>query len=145
MKNALILLAIIISFNSCKSSKQNSNTASNNDIITQNDTVRISADNSDYDIIIIEPGFNAWLNSTARPKSMFTLSYLETKNKLFVTAWNNRAMQPTQFNPQLYEMQINYDSFIDYGFDLNYKLYNYFIFFQNTFNQNLLGGYIPQN
>ncbi len=48
-------------------------------------------------------------------------------------------------NPNLYELQIDYQSNIDYGYDVNYKLYNYFVYFQNRYKQNLLGGRIPPN
>jgi len=41
-------------------------------------------------------------------------------------------------------MQINYNRNVDYGYDVNYKLYNYFIYFQLKFKQQL-SGFIPQN
>jgi hypothetical protein len=35
-------------------------------------------------------------------------------------------------------MTINYDPTVDYGYEVNYLIYNYMIYFQNTFNQKLL-------
>jgi hypothetical protein len=107
------------------------------------DTVEISNAESNYEIIIIEPGFNVWLQSVARPEGYYSQSFLENRNLLYVIEWNNRVMNALQYNPQLYELQINYDSFVDYGYEVNYKLYNYFIYFQRKYNQRL-GPFAPR-
>ena len=109
------------------------------DKTTENDTIRIANDDLEYEIIIIEPGFNSWLVSTAKPKHFYSQNYLETKNIIYVTEWNNRVLLPFQYNPNLYEMQIDYQQGIDYGYEVNYKLYNYFIYFQLKYNQRLAG------
>ncbi len=101
------------------------------------DTVEISDPESNYEIIIIEPGFNVWLQSVARPEGYYSQHFLENRNRLYVIEWNNRVMNPIQYNPQLYELQINYEPFVDYGYEVNYKLYNYFIYFQRKYNQRL--------
>ncbi len=119
---------------------QNSDKIAN---ITQQDTVRIANDELQYEIIIIEPGFNYWLVSRAQPEGYYSQNFMETRNWQYVTEWNNRVLQPFRFDPNLYEMQINYQPGIDYGYDVNYKLYNYFIYFQITYKQQL-AGYIPR-
>ncbi len=105
--------------------------------------VEIKDDETEYEIIIIEPGFYTWLNSIARPEGYYSQSFLENRNAIMVTNWNQRVMQPMQYNPRLYEMQINYDQHIDYGYEVNYKLYNYFIYFQRKYNQRL-GPFVPR-
>jgi hypothetical protein len=107
-----------------------------------NDTVRIANEELEYEVIIIEPGFNSWLNATALPRNYHTQAFLENKNRFYVTEWNNRVLQPQRFNPNLYEMTINYDPNINYGYEVNYLIYNYMIFFQNTYNQRLFG-FVP--
>ena len=52
-------------------------------------------------------------------------------------------MQPHRFNPQLYELQIDYEPNIDYGYEVNYMLYNYFIYFQIKYKQRL-GPFVPR-
>jgi hypothetical protein len=106
---------------------------------TVSDTIKISNPEMGYDIVIIEQGFNFWLETQAKPKFYFNQKSLENKNQRLVREWNARVLNPSQYKSDLYEMQINYQSGIDYGYDLNYKLYNYFIFFQNKYKQNLLG------
>jgi hypothetical protein len=110
---------------------------------TEKDTVVINSDKTEYEIIIIEPGFNVWLQSVARPPGYYSQNFLENRNWIWVTEWNNRVLQPSIYNPNLYELQIDYRKNIDYGYDLNYKLYNYFIYFQRRYNQRL-GTFLPR-
>lgn len=107
------------------------------------DSVAIKDEESDYEIIIFEPGFNTWLWSIARPPGYYTQSFLETRNQILVVEWNNRVIQPNRFDPLLYEWQINYDPRIDYGYDVNFKLYNFFLYFQRKYNQRL-GPFLPR-
>lgn len=109
----------------------------------EGDTISISSDSTEYEIIIIEPGFNFWLQSVARPEGYYSQSFLENRNQIFVVNYNQRVMQPMRFSPNLYEWQIDYDPNIDYGYEVNYKLYNYFIYFQRKYNQRL-GPFVPR-
>lgn len=108
-----------------------------------NDTVSISNNDLEYEIIIIEPGFNFWLLSQARPEGFYSQNYFENRNQQYVIEWNQRVLQPQRFDPNLYELQIDYQPGIDYGYEVNYKLYNYFIYFQLTYNQRL-GNFVPR-
>ncbi|WP_298479994.1 DUF6146 family protein [uncultured Maribacter sp.] len=110
---------------------------------TKGDTITISSDKIEYEIIIIEPGFNFWLQSTARPENYYTQTYMENRNQIYVTEWNRRVLQPMVYNSNLYELQIDYQPNIDYGYEVNYKLYNYFLFFQRKYNQRL-GPFVPR-
>lgn len=110
---------------------------------TEGDTITIANEETEYEIIIIEPGFNTWLNSIARPEGYYSQSFLENRNRLMVIEWNQRVLQPQRFSPLLYELQINYERNIDYGYEVNYKLYNYFIYFQRKYNQRL-GPFLPR-
>ena len=141
MKNLALVACIILIVYSCTISKKT--VKADNSSAQIGDTIKITSDKTEYEIIIIEPGFNVWLNTTARPEGFYNQTYLENKNIFYVQAWNSRVLQPQRYNPNLYEMQINYQQNIDYGYEVNYKLYNYFIYFQNKYNQNLLGGRVP--
>lgn len=107
-----------------------------------NDTIRIANDSLEYEVIIIDPGFSVWLDSRAFPRGYHSQSYLENKNNFYINEWNNRVMQPQLYNPNLYEMTIDYNQNINYGYEVNYLIYNYMIYFQNTFNQKLFG-FVP--
>jgi hypothetical protein len=116
----------------------------NNAVKATNDTVRIANDSLEYEVIIIDPGFSTWLDSRSFPRGYLSQSYMENKNIFYITEWNNRVLQPQRFNPNLYEMSINYDRNINYGYEVNYLIYNYFIYFQNTYNQRLYGTVPPR-
>jgi hypothetical protein len=105
-------------------------------VAEKNDTIRIANDSLQYEIIIIEPGFEAWL-TTQKPRNYYSLLYLENRNIRFVTEWNNRVAQPYRYDPILYEMRIDYFMHIHYGYEVNYLLYHYFLFFQSRYKQRL--------
>lgn len=134
-----VLLLIIIGCNSAKTVAD----ASGNSLAKVSDTVKIANDSLEYEVIIIDAGFSSWLAGRARPRGYYSENYLEVKNQLYVIEWNRRAMQPNLYDPNLYEMQINYDMNIHYGYEVNYLIYNYFIYFQNRYNQRLGGGFVP--
>lgn len=142
----ILLFLFGLAFNSCKSSKEILEITDKERIAfseTVGDTIEIKSDTTEYEIIIIEPGFNFWLNSIARPKGFYSQPYLENRNQIMVMNWNQRVLEPLRFNPNLYELQINYDPNIDYGYEVNFKLYNYFIYFQRKYNQRL-GPWLPR-
>ncbi|NNC50081.1 MAG: hypothetical protein HKO01_06050 [Flaviramulus sp.] len=144
MKKYLYLLLIGFVILSCNTYKNtNLNKDERLETVKQNDTVSIANDDLEYQIIIIEPGFNFWLVSQARAEGYYSQSFLENRNIIYVTEWNNRVLQPQQYNPSLYEMQIDYQRGIDYGYEVNYKLYNYFIYFQIKYKQRL-GPFTPR-
>jgi hypothetical protein len=105
------------------------------DSATANDTVRIANDSLQYEIIIIEPGFNLFINSLAKPKGYYSQSYLESKNQILVQEYNSRVINPLRYNSNLYIQEINYDPFVNYGYDVNYMLYNYFVYLSYEYNQ----------
>lgn len=111
--------------------------------LVDSDTVSISSDENDYEIIIIEPGFNGWLESTARPEGYYSQEFLKSRNAIYVQAWNQRNSQPYTYDPNLYELRIDYDTRTDYGYEVNYKLYNYFIYFQLKYKQRL-SSFVPR-
>ena len=144
MKHLISFLLLSIFVFSCKTQKKPvTNTDERLDILKQNDTIKIINKDIAYEIIIIEPGFNFWVASRARPRGFYSQNYMENRNRIFVMEWNQRVLNPFQFNPNLYELRIDYQQGIDYGYEVNYLLYNYFIYFQLTYKQRL-GPFVPR-
>lgn len=137
MKYFSLVFIALIAFASCDSSK--STLKKEIDPSTTNDTIRIANDSLEYEILIIEPGFDTWLR-TQKPKGYYGQTFLEGKNRLFVTEYNFRVRNFQQYNRNLYEQEINYEFHLDYGLEVNYMLYNYFLYFQQRFNQSFTGG-----
>ncbi|CAN5163757.1 DUF6146 family protein [soil metagenome] len=134
MKNLLFVLVLGLIIYSCGSSRDRDFNPNASTAIS-NDTIRIANDSLEYEIIIIEPGFSLFINSIARPRGYHSQSYLENKNRFLVQEYNTRVSNPFRYNPNLYLQQINYEPNIDYGYEVNYLLYNYFVFFSTEYNQ----------
>lgn len=138
-KIAYLILALLFVY-SCATTRSEqkmteSVSATDSTKVKENDTVRIANDSLEYEIMIIDPGFSTFLVSIAQPEGYYSQRYLENKNRFLVIDYNQRVMQPFRYSPDLYEQQINYDPRIDYGYEVNYKLYNYFVFFSRKYDQ----------
>lgn len=99
--------------------------------------VVIANDSLQYEVIIIDIGFNNYLNSIAKPKGFYNQNYLENKNRIYINTWNYRARNPSLFDPTIYENAVDYNTTVNYGYDVNYKLFNYFEFAQRKYNMTL--------
>lgn len=137
MKKFLYLISITSFFLfSCNSNKKFS--AENTEKL-KSDTIHISNPDLEYDVIIIDGGFTSWFNSYAKPKDFYSQSYLEARNKFWVMEWNSRVRNPMRYG-NLYDMTIDYDNTTNYGYHVNYMIYNYLVYFQLT-NKQQLGGF----
>ncbi|MFY9241895.1 MAG: DUF6146 family protein [Polaribacter sp.] len=135
LKQILLLFVIGTFFWACGSSQLNNKTEE------KEDPVVIANDSLEYEIIIIDPGFTYYLNAIAQPVGFYNQEYLESRNKAWVITWNQRFLNPSQFDHNIYENMIDYQQNIDYGYDVNYKLFNYFLFAQKKYRMSLDGGF----
>ena len=131
MKKLLYYLAIGLFIVGCSSTTKTTKT----DKQLPEGALRIANDDLEYEIIIIDLGFETYLQTIAKPANFHSQSYYETKNEFYVTEWNIRAQNPSRYNSSIYENVIDYDFNIDYGLDVNYKLYNYFKFVEYKYKQ----------
>lgn len=143
MRNIIIVSLFIVLIISCTSTKSVNATDGTNLVAKTTDTIKIANDSLEYEVIIIDPGFNGWLASYARPRGFYSESYFENRNQVYVVEWNSRVNQPQRYSPNLYEMRIDYQPSVHYGYEVNYLLYNYFIYFQIT-NKQQLSGFEPR-
>ena len=141
MKYLISIVILTLFIWMCSPTKELNNSLENG--TATNDTVRIANDSLEYEIIIIDPGFNSWLAGRARPRNYYSQQFLENRNQIYVINWNQRVLNPTQYDPNLYLMQIDYNPNIDYGYEVNYQLYYYFIYFQLQYKQRL-AGFVPR-
>ncbi|MCF2873595.1 MULTISPECIES: DUF6146 family protein [unclassified Tenacibaculum] len=131
LKYFSILSLFLVIIYACSSSPiKNSSSSKEEPVVIKNDSL-------EYEITIIDPGFNYYLNTVARPVGFYSKTYLANKNRLYVPVWNSRVNNPNNFDPNIYENQINYRPNIDYGYEVNYKLFNYFEFAQRKYRMRL--------
>lgn len=138
MKKIIVPFLLIVVLASCHFDKNITTKAKTPDTPKPSDVVRIANDSLEYEVLIIDTGFNSWLAGHAKPRKYYSETYLESKNQIYVSEWNSRAMQPQRYRG-LYEMRIDYDPNIHYGYEVNYLIYNYMVYFQLTNNQQLAG------
>ncbi len=137
MKQTFILILLVgVFILSCNSGKNTIKNTTKGDTAAASDTIHLKNDELEYDIIIIEPGFETWL-ATQPPKGYYGISMLENRNRLWVGEYNRRVLD-SRYSKKLYEQEINYDPSIHYGIDVNYLLYNYLKYFQKKYKQKLV-------
>ena len=95
-------------------------------------------DSTEYELIIIDPGFQSWFNSNQKPVWYFSKDYLASWNYQYVVAWNAKVRDPlfmvnSADNPFI--LEIDYRPHIDYGLELNHKLYHYFRYIEATWGR----------
>lgn len=133
MKTSVVLFLFLLFYAwSCKPIKTLSN---DKNMASKNDTLRIANDSLEYEIIIIEPGFNGWLASRPQQRGFYGQNFLETRNRVWVQTYNQRVFQ----KPELYQNTIDYQQHINYGYEVNFLLYHYLVYFQQRYQQNLGG------
>lgn len=132
MKYVIAFLIFSLGIYSCDSSKA---TVQGEASTMTSDTLRIANDDLEYEILIIEPGFESWV-ATQPPRGFYGIDYLETRNYQYVLAYNNRVRN-TSLSRTLYTQEIDYDPNIHYGMEVNYLLFNYFKYFEEKYRQKL--------
>lgn len=133
MRFLILLCVVLVLAVGCDSTKRA--VASDGANTELSDTVRIANDSLEYEITIIEPGFYGWL-ATQRSKNYYGVDFLEMRNQRYVLEYNRRVYDPS-YSRSLYVQEINYNPQVHYGLEVNYLLYHYFLYFEQTYNQKL--------
>ena len=128
MKKIILIIIAISILTHCSTSKNTTTKKTDNPI-------KIANEELEYEIIIFDNGFETYLNSIAKPLHYYSESYLENKNKFYVSIWNERARNPIKYNSSIYENVIDYDFNTHYGLEVNHKLYNYFKFVEYKYKE----------
>jgi hypothetical protein len=128
----LIFAGVITSFmaSSCKT-MHNAATSSQEVDLVKNDTLP-ERDSTEYELIVMDSKFESWLISQP-PAHYYSQQYYENWNQQYVAEWNSRHNNPTRYG-NFYQTKIDYNPHIDYGLELNYKLYYYFRFIKKEYD-----------
>jgi hypothetical protein len=95
-------------------------------------------DSTEYELIVIDPGFESWFVMNRKPAWYYTNDYLANWNYQYVISWNEKVRNPSQYNGNPgnpFIQEIDYRRDVDYGLDLNYKLYQYFRYIEATWGK----------
>lgn len=135
MKKLISLLLLGVIIYGCASKAKEEEFISEE--MTSIDTVRIAHDSLDYELVFVEQGFDYWMETEALPVEEYEEDFLIWRNLEMIDTYNFRCMDKILY-PEFYEEQIIYEpETIDYGKDYHYLLYNYLLFFQERYRQNL--------
>lgn len=105
---------------SCNTSKNIENT---NAKIVEND------DSTTYELIVLEIGFDSWYVLQNQPSRYRSIEYYRYWNQRYISEWNFKAGR--QSHSDIFRDLINYDIGEDYPFEIEHKLFHYFIFVEN--------------
>lgn len=83
-------------------------------------------EDGEWELTVIDPQFDYFLNAVAKPISQYSESYLKTKNTFLVTEWNSYYHSGKYRN--IIESGIDYDPRENYGIKFEYKLYQVFAY-----------------
>ena len=128
MKKILLFAIIIFATWSCSQQKK----------ITQSQKshAEIIEDNTEYNILIIDPGFDRWYMMRYSASMDRSNEYYKGMNNVGVQNWNdfyNRGKYP-----QVIGSYLSYNPSIDYGLEVNRRLYWYFKYIEENFRIRIL-------
>lgn len=122
MKKLIIPTLILLIAWSCSISQKAASSAKNSAIVI---------DTTQYDITIIDPGFDQWYFFRYSQAKDLSNEIYKSKNLFAVSNWNNyylRGRYASVINNHLF-----YDNTTDYGIEVNRKLYWYFVYIEETY------------
>jgi hypothetical protein len=96
-----------------------------------------SEDGEEYELTIIDPGFQRWFATYGRPINYHSPQFYAQQNLQYVSQWNRLADQAGVRGGHDYpfENRIDYRHDVDYGVKLNHELYWYFRYIESLYGQ----------
>jgi hypothetical protein len=128
MKKLLIFIFILLAAWACTHQKE---------VTKSRATVpTVILDSTEYEITIIDPDFDRWYMMRYSPAMDRSNDYYRSMNGLGVINWNEYYTRNKY--SQVVGSYINYTSSVDYGIEVNRRLYWYFKFVEETYRIRLL-------
>ncbi len=126
MKPAFYFTALLILAAACHSNKP----------ITTTDIAELPEDSVSYELLVLDPGFESWYLLHNQPSKYHVQAYYEDWNQRYVDAWNYGRIGYK--HTQLIHGYIDYNPSEDYGFEINHKLFYYFMYVERELGIRLL-------
>lgn len=96
----------------------------------------IKSDSTEYEITIIDPEFDNWYLMNFSAGKDYSNEFYRSKNQTAVITWNDYYTRNRYH--RVIENYIFYNNSVDYGIEVNRKLYWYFKYIEDTFRIRLL-------
>lgn len=130
MQKILFILVITLFIFACSTQK--------NIQVTKNDAETTVEDSTEYDVEMFDGKFDSWYQRYQTPANYRQQSYYESWNRQYVTMWNSKASSSSGKFP--FDPVVGFDPTYDYGFELNHKLFHYFMYVENELKIRIMPG-----
>ena len=131
MNQKIFWLGIILLIVACSTQKGLVTVKSNNE-------GSIVEDSLEYELVTFDGKFETWYQMHNSPSMYRSQQYYENWNRQYVSAWNYNAM--TGRRNSFFEPIVGYESTVDYGFELNHKLFYYFQYVEQVLKIQIMPG-----
>jgi len=132
MKKLVFLFAIALFAISCTPQTSNAK-----DSTIKSEIKPEKNEDGEWDLEVLDTDFNYFMNTIARPMSMYSESYLKNRNIFLVNEWNSYYMSGRYRN--IIESSIDYSPNENYGLKFEYKLYQVFVYVQWKYKLRMQG------
>ena len=131
MKQIIFWMGIILLIVACSTQKGLVTVKSNNE-------GSIVEDSLEYELVTFDGKFETWYQIHNNPSMYRSQQYYENWNRQYVSAWNYNAMSGRRNS--FFEPIVGYESTVDYGFELNHKLFYYFQYVEHVLKIQIMPG-----
>ncbi|SHF78198.1 hypothetical protein SAMN05444274_10922 [Mariniphaga anaerophila] len=137
MKQLLFITGVLLFVWACSTQKGVVKIEENkDDIIDVQDSVE--QDSLQYELETFDAKFKTWYALHDNPSQYRSQEYYENWNRQYVVAWNSKSTQPGKSS--FFEPIVGYEPNIDYGFELNHKLFYYFQYVERVLKIKIMPG-----
>jgi len=119
MKQNIILLFFLLTIGACAVKQP----------ISIKEVDKEESDSVEYELIVFDSGFESWYLTRSKPVNWHEQPWYESWNRQYVQAWNSHNLGSR--HKELIDGYINYEPDIDYGPEINHKLFYYFMYVEH--------------
>jgi hypothetical protein len=131
MKRKIFWVGIILLVAACSIQKGLVN-------IKNNNTENTVEDSLEYELETFDGRFETWYQMHNNPSTYHSQQYYENWNRQYVSAWNYNAVSGRRNS--FFEPIVGYEFTVDYGFELNHKLFYYFQYVEQVLKIQIMPG-----
>ena len=131
MRSIVAIILVLLVVYACSTKKQLSQTK-------ESTVVTALEDSTEYEVEMFDSKFETWYLRYNTPSTYRQQSYYESWNRQYVTMWNSKASSSIDNFP--FDPVVGYEPNKDYGFELNHKLFHYFMYVENVLNIKIMPG-----
>lgn len=131
MKQLIFFIGVFIFVIACSTQKGIVKIEEDKDETTEEDSL-------EYALETFDSKFDTWYLLHNNPSQYRSQEYYEGWNQRYIAAWNYNATQPGK--RWFFEPVVGWYPTVDYGFELNHKLFYYFQYVERVLKIDIMSG-----